>query len=74
MLREQRSRKTFIFALLAAVLIFSGSALAEYPTTENPSPNLDRIVKSGKLVVGTHSGLCSFPDGSIRMANSSVIT
>ena len=39
--------------LVCGFLMISGAAFGEYPSTENPTPNLERILKSGKLVVGT---------------------
>lgn len=44
----------YLLVLFALPLLFcSKTAYATYPTTENPTPNLNRIIKSGVLKVGT---------------------
>lgn len=45
---------------ICCLTMMSCAAFAEYPTTENPTPNLDRIIKSGKLVVGTFDDYVPF--------------
>lgn len=52
--------KIVLMLLVCSFVLMSGAAFAEYPTTENPTPNLDRIIKSGKLVVGTFDDYVPF--------------
>lgn len=59
-MKNRISAKCLILLAMAMVLVFSGSALAVYPTTDDPTPNLDRIVESGKLVVGTFDDYVPF--------------
>lgn len=53
MFRMVSIRTASLVFLFGILLLFTGVAQAQYPTTENPTPNLDRIIKSGKIVVGT---------------------
>lgn len=51
---------TFLFLSMTVIPVFSVSAVAAVPSIDDPTPNLDRIIRAGKIVVGTSSGYMPF--------------
>lgn len=49
-----------LFCLILGSSLFSGTSWAIMPTTDDPTPNLDRIIEAGKIIVGTSSGYMPF--------------